>query len=115
MKNIRIYCKSYRPFILGGNVHAMLTTTVEAQGPFNLGKGFKGFVVTAPTGNTYVVEETSGGVVGDTINAVKKDIAACSDKKIMMQQILDCARESKGATTVSREEFWNGFPTNPNE
>lgn len=107
---IRIYCKAYRPFILGGNVNAMLATTVEGQGPFDLGKDFKGFVVVSPSGESYVVEAESGGVVGKTIESVRKDIAECKSINVMLKQIVDCVKESKEATTVSAAEFWQGFP-----
>lgn len=86
----------------------MLATTVEGQGPFDLGKGFNGFVVVSPSGQSFVVEAESGGVVGNSIENVRKDIAACKSINLMLKQIVDCKKESKEATTVSNEEYFAG-------
>lgn len=109
LKRIRIYVRAYRPFILGGNVHAMLALNTVATGPFDLGKGFKGYIVTNPKGQTYVAEATSGGIVGASIEEVRADIEACTDVKMMEAQIDECRKNSDGACTVSETEFWKGM------
>ena len=106
---MEIYCRGYRPFIMGGNVRYTVKCEVEADGPHDLGKGFTGYIVTTPDGRTLVAETTSGGTVGPSLESVRADIAE-GDVRIMSEQIQLSQKEAMGATKVTPEEFWKDFP-----
>lgn len=93
-----------------------MMTIVETEGPYDLGKGFRGYLVTAPNGKTFVAEATTGAFIQDTIKAAQADIKACTDKRFMQKQVVDDAAKllanarKPGAANaleiISPEEFW---------
>src|ERR1035437_5919283 len=109
LSEIDVWTEAYTPFLMGGDVHAPLLTTVPAAGPFDLGKGFKGDLVTAPNGKTFVAEATTGAFVGPTIESVKKDVAGCNDIMMMKHKVFDAAELKKKARRVAPERFWSGL------
>lgn len=102
---IRIWTRAYRPFILGGDVHSPVFIETQAEGPVALGKGYFGYLVTAPNGTTLVAESQTGAVIGSTLEAVKEDIAT-AEKAVMKQQIEDAKIKSSRAVPISNKEFW---------
>lgn len=97
----------YRPFILGGSCNYILGTEIEEyEGPFDLGKGFTGFLVTTPSGATRVIESTSGGIVGDTLNEVRADISTTPSKQAMQRQVDQAIAISKKVEKVDLSAFW---------
>lgn len=75
--------------------------------PQDLGKGFYGVLITGPEGATAVCEATTGAVVGETLEAVRKDIADCADLALMQKQVADAADKAKrDRVQVTPEEFW---------
>lgn len=53
-----------------------------------------------------VYELTSGGMVGDTVEQVNKDIDACNDMKLMTEQIAEARYiRDKKAMTVTNSDF----------
>ena len=112
LKDVDVWTAAYTPFIMGGDVNAPILTTVPAAGPFDLGRGFKGYLVTAPSGKTFVAEATTGAFVGPTIESVKKDIAKCTDIMLMKMQVSEAAELKKKARRVAPERFWTGLKAN---
>lgn len=108
--SIKIWSSAYRPFILGGNVHSPICTTVEAMNELHdLGKGCKAYLVTSPTtGKTYVVESTTLGIVGASLEQVRRDVSEAGPK-LIKRQLEQEARRAKRAIYVSNEEFWRGL------
>lgn len=102
---IKIWTAAYMPFILGGDVYQPLFCEVEAQGPIDLGRGYKGYLVLAPDGSTVVAESTSGGLVGPTIQEVRADIKSGSIA-VMRKQVEEAVEKGKTARPIAPEEFW---------
>lgn len=103
---MKVWTTYYRPFILGGNVNAPVHCILEpAAGPFDLGKGYKGYLVVAPSGKTYIVEAITGGIVGNTIEEVRDDVAV-GDEEVIEKQIEDAFSLSKESFQVSPDVFW---------
>jgi len=104
-----IWTEGYRPFIFGGSCYYPLMTTVDCEGPFDLGKGYLGWVTYSPlTGNCYVAEDTTGAIVGHSITAVRKDIKE-GDPKVMREQVANAQRRISNPlvnTEVEPAEFW---------
>jgi hypothetical protein len=91
--------------MMGGDVHTPIATRATATGPFPLGQGFKGYLVVAPSGRTFVAESTTGGIVGDTLENVREDIAKCDKKKNQMIVKANTSR-SKDAENMTEIGFW---------
>lgn len=106
---ILVWTVGHDPFVMGGAVNYVLKTKVEATGPHKLGKGYKGYLVTAPNGKTFVAEAETGAFVGPTLESVAKDIAA-ADKAVMEQQIADAKvffnDDWHQRAEATPEEFW---------
>lgn len=108
MPKITIWTEAYRPFILGGDVHAPISTTVEVGDAIDVGKGMKAFVVVSPKGKIHIAESVTGAFVGESVDDVKADIAA-ADKKVMKSQIEHAKKRLARATALAPEEFWKSF------
>lgn len=102
---MKIWTVAYRPFVMGGNVYATIYCEVEVTGPHDLGKGYQGYMATSPSGETFVVESTTGAIVGPTLEEVRADVAA-ADKTVMDEQIANAAEQFKEAERVSPDYFW---------
>lgn len=104
---MRIWTRAYRPFILGGDVHAPVCCDIEPlTANVDLGKGYKGAVFLAPSGKIFVAEMITGGIVGDSVKDVMADIAQ-GDDEIIAQQIKDNLEIGKTAEPVTSVEFWH--------
>ena len=103
---VRVWTLEYVPFIMGGAVHQPVATEVEPQGEYDLGKGFKGYLIVAPNGKTFVAEKTTGAFVGPTVEAVRKDIADCKDIELMEKQVVEAREKVKFSRIIPTKEFW---------
>jgi hypothetical protein len=104
--SVRVWTLEYVPFVMGGNVWQPVSTDVEHHGEYNLGKGYKGHLIYAPSGRTYVAESRSGAFVGPSIQDVRQDIADCEDISLMEKQVTDAIEKSKQARRIKAKEFW---------
>ncbi len=102
---MKIYTELYSPFRMGGDVHEAICTNVDALGPFFIGNGFKAFVVCDSEGRPVVAEAKSGGLIGDSIATVRKDVAIGSVKD-MDTQVACAVERARNAREVDAEEFW---------
>ena len=102
---MKVFTMEYVPFVMGGNVWQPMCCEVEADGPHDLGDGYKGYVITAPNGKTFIAEETSGAFVGPDLKAVREDIET-GDKSIMADQVADAVIQMKKAKERSQDHFW---------
>ena len=109
-QRVRIWTWKYEPFQLGGMGGAPcqrpVAVEVPATGPYDLGNGFHGYLVTGPSGQTVVAEAESGGIVGDSVQQVRADIAACKDPKMMREQVRESTGYGKMAELLTAEAFW---------
>ncbi len=92
---------------MGGDVNFVWSTEVECAGPFQLAKGVKVYRADGPDGKHYIVEATTGGIVGNSLGQVRKDIAS-APANMVRQQIKDGAdyKNSHENKEVSPAEFW---------
>jgi hypothetical protein len=101
----KVWITNYRPFIMGGDVHAPIMCEIEVVGEYDLGKGYKGWLFASPSGKTFVSETETGAIVGSTIDEVKQDIVE-ADEEVMKNQIQEARKLVKRAYMASEEEFW---------
>lgn len=108
MQKVVCFTLAYTPFGLGAPLWRPMSAEVEARGPYDLGKGFTGFLAKNPNKpeETHVIEAESGGFVGTTIAEVRKDIENCPDITMMRKQVAKAKNEAAGATRVTADEFW---------
>lgn len=66
------------------------------------------YEVVSPAGKTYIVEESSGGIVGANMKDVLEDIATESEENIHLSVQKACER-AKTAQTVDADVFWSKF------
>ena len=102
-----VWKRTYSPFVMGGNVNRNIKTEINENDftIIDLGKGFKGiFIEKGKSKGVYEIE--SGGLIGDTVQDVKEDIAACEDISFMRKQIEEAKEEGAKAVVVSNEEFF---------
>jgi hypothetical protein len=105
LKKRLVWTMGYRPFVMGGSVHYPMGTRVPCSGPFDLGRGYSGYLATAPNGRTFVAEATTGALVGPTIEAVRKDIET-GDPKLMVAQVAKATETVKKVEETTPKEFW---------
>lgn len=104
-----IWTRAYRPFILGGNVHAnMATELVLTTKPIKLGKGITVYEIQSPHGTTHIAEASTGALVGTSLQQVKQDLAE-ADPKVVKQQLEEAQQVDK--YHCSNEEFWKALQT----
>lgn len=102
---LNVWTRSYRPFIMGGNVNAPVMTEVDAIGPYDLGKGMFGYYIEAPNGRSFIAESITGGIVGHSLEGVRKDVAE-GFIDVIIQQIGWAKEFAKGCDQISEHEFW---------
>lgn len=103
---MKVWTQAYRPFILGGNVHAPICCDIEpASACIDLGKGYQGMSIVSPGGKIFVVEVITGGIVGSSVSEVQADVST-ADEAVMKQQIEDGLRQAENADWVTPQEFW---------
>jgi hypothetical protein len=102
---MKIWTEAYRPWIMGGDVNAPIWTEVLAGSPVDIGNGFQAYLITSPSGATYVAEAITGALIGTTIKQVKIDVAT-GDPEVMLKQIEDAKARVKRADYISPETFW---------
>lgn len=103
---MKVWTMRYTPFVMGGSVWQPVACEIkEAQGPYDLGRGYQGYLVVAPNGTTFVAEAKTGAFVGPSIQDVKEDIET-GDPKLMEEQVIKAALDYKRAEVIPEEEFW---------
>lgn len=105
LPTMRVWKMGYFPFTLGGPVHQPISAELPAEGPFDLGGGYEGYLVTAPNGDVMVAEASSGGIVGGDLDFVRRDIAD-GDPEVMARQVADAARQGASARAVPVGKFF---------
>lgn len=108
-----VWTESYRPFVMGGKTHVPIGTELTKKQlgrKCKLGKGFFGYVVSSPvTGNTHVIESTTGAFVGTNLAEVRAAIAECTDIEIMKVQIAEGLERKLKVELMKPKEFWEKF------
>ena len=107
---MRIWTEAYRPFLMGGDVHAPVSTEMEMEldGLIDIGHGLQAYLIVDPEGQTHVAESTTGAFIGTTIDQVRADLEA-ADPEVVRQQIEDAKERVKKADYIEPEQFWSLF------
>jgi hypothetical protein len=103
---MKIWTEAYRPFLMGGDVNAPVSTEVEVGHRYNVGGGYWAYEVESPSGQTYVVESKTGAIIGTSIFDVISDISE-GDPEAMELQIEAAKERVKQADYVTPEQFWS--------
>lgn len=104
---MKIWTQAYRPFIMGGNVNAPVMAEVEvSDNEMYVGKGYSVRFARSPKGKLFVIDIITGGIIGNDIEQVGKDIFE-GDEDVMRKQIEDMLEYKKTCDAISEEEFWN--------
>ncbi len=103
------------PFVLGGrhNWHPV-GTRVPTTGPFPMGRGYQGLLVTAPNGKTFVAEASSGAFVGSDLIGVATDIHV-GDPAVMKRQVAEAREMAASISWVDPDTFWARLKCRPGE
>jgi hypothetical protein len=84
---------------------------VEAPEKVKLGKGYSGYLIIAPNGETFVAESITGAFVGPTVEEVINDIKV-AERKVMKKQIEMAKEQVKNAELISEDKFWETLKCN---
>lgn len=103
-----VWTWGYFPFTIAGNEERPVKCNLSVVGPFDLGYGYMGHITISPKGNTYIVESSTGGIIGDSVKKVKNDIET-GDPEVMRRQIVESRMNMEKAERVSFKEFWSMF------
>ncbi len=107
MKSLKIWTEAYRPFILGGRVNAPIITQVKiSEPPVALGGNISVHVIVSPvTDKTHVAEASTGALVGDSLDQVRKDFES-ADLKVIKGQLKEARKRREQCDPVTNDEFW---------
>lgn len=111
LTHVHAWIPCYFPFTMGGDVWRAGGVKLPCERPTQIGEFFV-CQINGPDGATAVCEITTGGVVGETLDQVRKDIedAYGRDDLTMMRKQVDDAkayRNRNGITKLTVEEFWD--------
>lgn len=105
---VKVWTWGYFPFTVGGEVNRPIFTNAVVPKDIrlhDLGKGYFGYLIGCKNGFV-VVEKETGGIVGDNLESVRRDIAE-GDPKVMKQQIAENKKHGERAGYVKPEKFWD--------
>jgi hypothetical protein len=107
MPKITVFARAYRPLTVDGKTYFLIKTKVEAKGPYEIGNGFEGYIIT--NGKIkFIAEATTGAAIGGTLKEVREDIKN-GDMKLMKEQIKEAKKNLKEAKSVSTKKFWEDW------
>ncbi len=106
-----VWTEAYRPFIMGGDVHALIGAEVEAGEPIDIGRKITVHVVVNPrNGQTHIAcANADGAFVGTDLEEVKHDLKTAKPA-VVRKQIADALERRKTKVVhIDAEEFWKTF------
>jgi hypothetical protein len=104
-KTMRIWTLGYTPFVMGGSTLQPICTHVPVTGPIKLPKGIEVYEARSPHGKTYVVEATTGGIVGDSVAKVRQDLGQ-APQAVLAKQLAQQRAKGEQATELQPGDFW---------
>lgn len=96
-KTMRIWKRSVNPFRLGKESSIICTEVPNSMIKHSIGFGFR-VIVLEHEDKTEVYEVQSGGLIGYSLDEVRKDVESCGDYEFMQRQI------DEAKTELEREE-----------
>lgn len=97
----------YRPFIMGGDVHAGIKAELQVVDTLDVGQGHKVHVVKAPNGVSFYVETECGAMMGNDLMMILEDVKQ-GDPEVMKGQI-EQGRKDRDRAELSHDlvYFWS--------
>ena len=92
-------------FALSGMVKVAIGAILKMKGPYALGHGYKGYLLTAPNGEVAVVEERSGRTVGTDLNSVRSKVKSCYPA-LLDKQVQEARLQSLTIRKCTPDQFW---------
>lgn len=83
----------------------LIAAELEVEGPYDLGKGYSGFIATSPKGETFIVERSTGGFVGGSLEEVRADVKKAS-REVLAKQMEEQLKVAATATLLKPKAFW---------
>jgi len=106
--SILMWTAAYRPFRMGGNVNQPVGIEVTVGEPIPLDHGISVYVVVTPDGRKAIVEAMSGGIVGTSLEQVKRDIED-ADPAMMRDQIVRACEQRKEVDILDDPDEFYGI------
>jgi hypothetical protein len=106
-----VYTQRYRPFVFGPPVDFIKCNVEVHLGSFDVGSGYRAYIVVAPNGKVFIAEAETGAFIGPSIEQVKEDIKI-GDPEEMKKQIETARKQLKQAVRLEPEEFWKWLKCN---
>jgi hypothetical protein len=103
----KIWTRSYRPFIMGGNVNQPMCTVVPVLERKNI-EGFDFFSFQTPKGTIKVCEAQTGGIIADSFDEVFENIEGVP-KEVLQGQIDGAKHLAETADKKTNEEFFKHY------
>ena len=104
-----VWTEAYNAFIMGGDVRRPIKAKVPVLGPFDLGKGYIGYLALHPESDSvHVAESETGAFVGSSLAEVRKDIQE-AEESVMRDQIEAARKRADYAMLLPAAEFWGKF------
>jgi hypothetical protein len=96
----------YEPFRCGGKLtNPMRCDHLEAESLHQLDSGVCVYVVKSPEGNTMIVDQFSHGVVGDSLEQVREDVAG-AEQSAIAKQLAEGLEHYKVAKLITVGRWW---------
>jgi len=107
---MKVWTEAYRPFLMGGDVNAPVSTEVEFEldGLIDIGHGLQAYLLVGPGERTHVVESTTGAFIGTTIDQVRADLEA-ADPEVVKSQMENAKVRAQKADPLEPDQFWRLF------
>lgn len=110
LTEVRAWTICYFPFTMGGDLWRPAGAKVPCERPVQIGEFFV-CLVRGPDDMTAVCELTTGAIVGQTLEEVRRDIEVAyrrGDEAMMRKQVADAAawRMKAGIMDIEPEDLW---------
>lgn len=103
---MRVWMKEYVPFKMGGNLYNNIATDIpDNTAKHDIGMGFKAVKITNK-GREYIFECESGGLVGYSLDQVRKDVYDCGNVQMMCEQIMAAKEDGLHSRLVTYADFF---------
>lgn len=90
----RVYSWEYHPFYIGGRSHRLLACDASVSTSVSAGEGLRVHLLETPYHRVFIVDEKTGGILGDNLEWIRKEILGSPTK-----------------LTSLREEFYSFIPS----
>lgn len=101
--SVEVWARSYHPFRCGGNVNEIHKAIIEVDEKVELAHGVSVYVL-HKHGREFIFDAESGGLIGDDLEQVRKDVAE-ADPELIYRQIVKAVAEKERAVEQLPQTF----------